>query len=204
MPGFFDVSVTKLATGRLVNGSSCDGIDMVIKNLDLEPKVDAMMRDFLSPSVGTSDMAAKLMTCRAKVQIVLAFTDVLWKGSPDTSLEAFSDADWAGDSDDQQSTGGFAIYLGSNLISWTAHKQRTVSRFCTGAEYKALANTIAELTWLQALFNELGIHSSSTPILWCDNLDATYLSANPIFHARTKHVEKDYHSAQEKVAQGDL
>ncbi|GKG32102.1 hypothetical protein Tco_0427052, partial [Tanacetum coccineum] len=46
-PRFVSVSVTKLTTGRLVNGSSCDRIDMVIKNLDLEPKVDAMMRDFL-------------------------------------------------------------------------------------------------------------------------------------------------------------
>ncbi|GKE31807.1 hypothetical protein Tco_1451129 [Tanacetum coccineum] len=45
------VSVMKLTTGRLVNGSSCDGIDMVIKNLDLEPKVDAMMRDFCSKSL---------------------------------------------------------------------------------------------------------------------------------------------------------
>ncbi|GJR06794.1 hypothetical protein Tco_0529778 [Tanacetum coccineum] len=41
------VEVTKLTTSRLVNGSSCDGIDIVIKNLDLEPKVYAMMRDFL-------------------------------------------------------------------------------------------------------------------------------------------------------------
>ncbi|GKA59016.1 hypothetical protein Tco_0758329 [Tanacetum coccineum] len=39
--------VTKLTTGRLVNGSSSDGIDMIIKKLDLEPKVYAMMRDFL-------------------------------------------------------------------------------------------------------------------------------------------------------------
>nr|GEU58700.1 50S ribosomal protein L18-like isoform X4 [Tanacetum cinerariifolium] len=37
----------KLTTGRLVNGSSCGGIDMVIKKLDLEPKVDAVMRDFM-------------------------------------------------------------------------------------------------------------------------------------------------------------
>ncbi|GKE78069.1 hypothetical protein Tco_1544189, partial [Tanacetum coccineum] len=41
------VEVAKLSTGRLVNGSSCDEIDMVIKNLDFEPKIDAMMRDFL-------------------------------------------------------------------------------------------------------------------------------------------------------------
>ncbi|GKF40015.1 hypothetical protein Tco_0120076, partial [Tanacetum coccineum] len=53
------------------------------------------------------------------------------------------------------------------------------------AEYKALADTVVELTWLQALLNELGIRSSSTPVLWCDNLGATYLSANPIFYAGT-------------------
>nr|GEX11653.1 retrovirus-related Pol polyprotein from transposon TNT 1-94 [Tanacetum cinerariifolium] len=72
------------------------------------------------------------------------------------------------------------------------------------AEYKALADTVDELAWLQALLNELGIHSSLTPILWCDNLGATYLSANPIFHVRTKHLEIDYHFVREKVAQGHL
>ncbi|GKA43048.1 gag/pol polyprotein [Tanacetum coccineum] len=72
------------------------------------------------------------------------------------------------------------------------------------AEYKALADTVAELTWLQALLNELGIRSSLTPILWCNNLGATYLSANPIFYAHTKYVEIEYHFVQEKVAQRDL
>ncbi|GJW02678.1 retrovirus-related pol polyprotein from transposon TNT 1-94 [Tanacetum coccineum] len=63
---------------------------------------------------------------------------------------------------------------------------------------------VAKLTWLQALLHELGIRSSSSPILWCDNLGATYLSTNPIFRERTKHMEIDNYFVREKVAQGDL
>ncbi|GJZ62264.1 hypothetical protein Tco_0618401 [Tanacetum coccineum] len=40
----------KLTTNRLVNGSSCGRINMVIKDLDLEPNIDAMTREFLDPS----------------------------------------------------------------------------------------------------------------------------------------------------------
>ncbi|GJZ37739.1 nucleotide-binding alpha-beta plait domain-containing protein [Tanacetum coccineum] len=69
------------------------------------------------------------------------------------------------------------------------------------AEYKALADIVAELIWLQALLHKLGIRSSSTLILWCDNLGATYLSTNPIFRTHTKHVEIDYHFVREKVSQ---
>ncbi|GKD97375.1 retrovirus-related pol polyprotein from transposon TNT 1-94 [Tanacetum coccineum] len=53
---------------------------------------------------------------RSSGSTLQAFIDVLWKGNPDTSLEAFSDVDWARDSNDRRSTGGFAIYLGSTYI----------------------------------------------------------------------------------------
>ena len=42
------------------------------------------------------------------------------------------------------------------------------------------------------------------PILYCDNLSAFHMTVNPVFHARSKHIELDYHFVRERVAQGQL
>ena len=120
--------------------------------------------------------------------------------STSTLVSAFSDVDWAGSTDDRRSIGGFAVFLGSNLVSWSARKQSTVSRSSTESEYKAVADATAEVMWIQTLLRELNINTPKAAKLWCDNIGAKYLSANPVFHARTKHIEVDYHFVRERIA----
>ena len=122
-----------------------------------------------------------------------------FSSTTDTTLTAFTDADHASSPDNRKSTSGFGIYLGDNLVSWSCSKQKVVSRSSTESEYRAVANIVAELVWLLRLLVELGISSKIPPIVYCDNLSATYLIANPILHARTKHIEVDHHFIREKI-----
>lgn len=77
------------------------------------------------------------------------------------SLTAFSDADWAGSPSARQSTEGYLIFLGTNLISWSSKKEPTVALSSAEVEYIAVAGTIAELLWICSLLTELRIPFAS-------------------------------------------
>lgn len=115
------------------------------------------------------------------------------------TLHTYSDSDWARDKDDYISTTTYIVYLGKNAISWTSHKQRTRARSSTEAEYRAVANTTAELLWVNNLLAELGHKVPLAPFIYCDNVGATYVSANPVFHSKMKHLGLDYHFVHENV-----
>ncbi|KAL9261896.1 Retrovirus-related Pol polyprotein from transposon RE1-like protein, partial [Drosera capensis] len=119
-------------------------------------------------------------------------------------LEAYSDTDWTGCPDSTRSITDFAIYLGSNLISWQAKKQPTVSKSFTEAEYRAVAYTVADTLWIRSLLAELDFPLVKPVRLFCDNVSASYLVLNPVLHACTKHVAVDYYFVRERMSHGDL
>ncbi|KAA0064060.1 Retrovirus-related Pol polyprotein from transposon TNT 1-94 [Cucumis melo var. makuwa] len=108
-------------------------------------------------------------------------------------LSGYSDADWAGDPTDRRSTTGYCFYLGDSLISWRSKKQSVVSRSSTESEYRALADTTAELLWLRWLLADMGVPQQGPTLLYCDNRSAIQIAHNDVFHERTKHIENDCH-----------
>ncbi|KAK8914337.1 hypothetical protein KSP39_PZI023872 [Platanthera zijinensis] len=108
------------------------------------------------------------------------------------------DSDWGGDLDSRRSTSGYVFTLFGGAISWMSRRQGVVALSSTEAEYMALTHASKEAIWLRRLCWELGFEQGPVKI-WCDSQGAIQLAKNPAFHARTKHIDIQYHFIREKV-----
>ena len=142
------------------------------------------------------------------------------------------DADWAGNADNCRSTSGFTFSLGSAMVTWSNKKQPIVALLSTEVEYRgakvatceaiwlkrqpieALSSTEVEYRgaevatckaiWLKRLQKDLQMEMSNSMTIYCDNLNSIHLAKNPVFHARTKHIEVHYHFVRERILSGEV
>ncbi|GKD97895.1 ribonuclease H-like domain-containing protein [Tanacetum coccineum] len=120
--------------------------------------------------------------------------------SSTTSLVAYSNADWAGCPTTRRLTSGYCVFLCNNLLSWSSKRQPTLSHSSVEAKYRSVANVVAETCWLENLLRELHTPLSSATLVYCDNVNAIYLSVNLVQHQRTKLIEIDIHFVRDLVA----
>ena len=127
----------------------------------------------------------------------------LWYTKNDgIKLIGYSDADWAGCTDDRRSTSGGAFFLGKKCVSWLSKKQDSVSLSTAEAEYVAATSACTQVIWMRRQLLDM-VDEVRLPIsIMCDNQSAIGLGKNPIQHSRSKHIDIRYHFLKEKVEEG--
>ena len=94
---------------------------------------------------------------------------ILFKKNNTLTLEAYTDANYAGSIVDRKSTTGYCTFLGGNPVTWRSKKQNVVERSSTESEFRAIAQGLCELLWLKIILDELRIKWDDPMNLYYDN-----------------------------------
>lgn len=152
---------------------------------------------FISSPISNNMLAIKciLLYLRGSMKLGLVF----YPSKGILSLPSHFDAGWVGFPNTSHSMIGYCAFLGQKLISWTAKKQQTVSHSSAESKYRSLSHVCAKTALIPHLLYDLSLPLPRPITLHYDNLSTTYMTSDPVFHARTKHIKLDYHFVQERV-----
>ena len=118
-------------------------------------------------------------------------------------LDCMVDSDYAGDNIDRKSTTGLVIRLFDNLIFWKTHKQSTVTKCSTFAEYTAMSEAVTEILFTRNLLIESFNVNVDKPIkIYEDNSGAISIAKYGNFTKNSKHIEVQYHYINENYENG--
>jgi len=117
------------------------------------------------------------------------------------------DADWGGDIGTRRSTTGYIFLFNGMPISWNSKLQRTIALSSCEAEYMAIKEAIKEQQYINSILSELRpIYKDKFAIeclnIYIDSNSAIELAKNPVYHARTKYIDIQYHYIRECLQKG--
>ena len=128
---------------------------------------------------------------------------IAYYASESEEVIGYCDADH-GSGEDRKSIMGYVFLMKGGAISWQAKKQSTVAISSTEAEYGALTQSSKEFIWITKLLTELKRPECAPRLLYLDNQGAIKLAYNPVFHARTKHIDIQIHFIRQCVEDNQL
>ncbi|GJS40603.1 serine carboxypeptidase S28 family protein [Tanacetum coccineum] len=167
-------------------------------NLKLQADVGTPLSDPESPT------SVHMQAVKHVLRYLLNSPDqgILLGNDSAVQVKAYCDSDWASCPMTRRSTTGYCCLLRDPLVSWKSKKQVVVSRSSAEVEYRAMALICYEVNWFVSLLKDRGIKNLEPVDLFYDNQAALYIAANPVFHARTKHIEVDCHYVRDQLKAG--
>ncbi|KAL1207759.1 Retrovirus-related Pol polyprotein from transposon RE2 [Cardamine amara subsp. amara] len=119
-------------------------------------------------------------------------------------LIGYNDSSLSIDPDDGRSTTGHIFYLGDGPISWCSQKQDVVALSSCEAEFMAGTEATKQAIWLRDLLSEITGTEVKKVLIRIDNKSAIALTKNPVFHGRSKHIQRRYHFIRECVENEEI
>ena len=120
-----------------------------------------------------------------------------------TELSAYSDSDWASDTETRKSTTGYIMMICNGPISWQSKRQSVIALSSVEAEYYALTATIQEVIHLQQLLLQLDVKLSNISV-HIDSKGGQFLAESEGFRPRSKHIDVKHHFIRDKIADGTV
>ncbi|MCO5570828.1 hypothetical protein L7F22_024556 [Adiantum nelumboides] len=94
--------------------------------------------------------------------------------------------------------------LGSSCISWLSKKQPTVATSNSEGEYRAVFIAMVDCVGLRCLMADLDVGQDTANTIYTNSQSTLPVARNPIFYARTKHIEVHYHYVRERLSAGEM